>query len=153
MDFWLWFRIIIDFSCLKIPWCLLYPTPHKEVVIYKSTSRKNSQANFCADHSSISEMQPDSMIDETQLSAFVAMTVWETEMLRVNDSNNWPFAKPEGVLLLMCKVEAQVQRDCAATTGGYLLGLEPDKWRGRSCEGGIMSFIILMLSLTWLTQV
>lgn len=110
MDFLLWFRIIIDFSCLMIPWWLLHPTPHKEEVIYKSTGRKNSQANFCADHSCSSETQSDTMIDETQLFAFVAMAVWETEMLRVNDSNNWPFAKPEGVLLMMCKVKAQVQR-------------------------------------------
>lgn len=153
MDFWLRFRIIIDFLCCKIPWCLLYPTPRKVVASHKSTSRRINQANFCADHSFSSETQSDIMIDETQLLAFDAMTVWETEMLRVNDSNNWPFAKPEGVLLVICKMKAQVQRGWAVTTGGYWLGFEIEKWRGRSCEGGIMPFIMLILPLTQLTQV
>lgn len=61
----------------------------------------------------------------------ISASVWDTEMLMVNGSKNWPLAKVVGTLLTMtCKGTAQVQRECTPSTRSYKQGFEPDRGRG-----------------------
>lgn len=72
-----------------------------------------------------------------------AKSLWDTGMLRVDDSKNRPFAKAQDALLMMLQVTTSVQRWCTLISGHYswvLNKVREEAERRQILRGGIVLF-------------